>query len=339
MEVAVERGNIAEWPGEAVVVNLFEGVTAPGGATGAVDRALGGAVSQLIADGEIRGKRGEMTVIHTLGGMPPKRVVVAGLGPSSDYDLDAVRATAADSCRHLRGIGVRRVATIAHGAGIGGLDAEAVGQAMVEGALLGLYRFDRHKSSGDDDRQVEGVTIVEFDAGNEEALRRGAERGVVIAEAVNLCRDMANEPANHMTPTRMAEEALEVARGAGLEVEALERPRMEELSMGALLGVAQGSEEPPKLIVMRYRGDPDDEANSLGLLGQGHHLRQRRPGHQERRRQVDDEGGTWRAARRSSPPWARWANLSQKSTSPASFQLRRTCPEAGRSAPGTSSGP
>ncbi len=269
MEVTVESGNVAEWAGEAVVVNLFEGVTAPGGATGAVDRALDGAISQLIADGEIRGKSGEMTVVHTLGKMPPKRVLVAGLGERSDFDLDAVRSATAESCRSLRRIGVRRVATIAHGAGIGGLDAASVGQALAEGALLGLYRFDRFKSSSDDRRDVDGVTIVELDADKREALEKGVARGAVIAKAVNLCRDMANEPPNSMTPTRMAEAALEVANESGLEMEVLDRPQMVELSMGALLGVAQGSDEPPKLIVLRYRGDPDDESGSLGLLGKG----------------------------------------------------------------------
>jgi leucyl aminopeptidase len=269
MEVTVESGNVAEWAGEAVVVNLFEGVTAPGGATGAVDRALDGAISQLIADGEIRGKPGEMTVVHTLGKMPPKRVLVAGLGERSDFDLDSVRSAAAESCRSLRRIGVRRVATIAHGAGIGGLDAASVGQAMAEGALMGLYRFDSFKSSSDDRRDVDKVTIVELDAGKREALEKGVARGAVIAGAVNLCRDMANEPPNSMTPTRMAEAALEVANESGLEMEVLDRPQMVELSMGALLGVAQGSDEPPKLIVLRYRGDPDDESGSLGLLGKG----------------------------------------------------------------------
>ena len=90
-----------------------------------------------------------------------------------------------------------------------------------------------------------------------------------MAEATNLCRSMANEPANFMTPTQMAEVALDVSREAGLEVDVLDRPQMAELGMGAFLGVAQGSQEPPKLIVLRYQGDPDSPSNNLGLLGKG----------------------------------------------------------------------
>ena len=268
MDIRVAAGDIAKQDAGAVVVNLFKGVRSPGGATGAVDRALDGAISRLIEDGEITGKPGETTLIHTLGRIAPARVLVAGLGARDDFSLDVVRRVTAESCRRLRGIGVERVATVAHGAGVGGLDARSSGQAIVEGAVLGLYRFDKYKSSMEDGGKIEQLTIVEFDGSKAEEIERGVAEGVVIADSVNLCRDMVNEPANFMTPTRMAETALEVAREAGIELEVLERDDMQERGMGALLGVSQGSDEPPKLIVMRYRGSPDD-TRSLGLLGKG----------------------------------------------------------------------
>ena len=269
MEITVEIGDLSDWEGEAIVVNLFEGVTAPGGATGAVDNALDGAISALIEDGEVRGKSGEMTLVHTLGKMKSRRVLVAGLGDRSSMSTDTVRSVSAESCRRLRQAGVTRIATVAHGAGIGGLDAAEVGQAMAEGIALGLYRFEAYKSEPADRADLEQVTILEFDPGKKEALEAGVARGSIIGVAVNLCRDMANEPANSMTPTRMSEVALEVAGRSGLEIDVLDRPQMQELSMGALLGVAQGSEEPPKLIVLRYEGAPNDPSRSLGLLGKG----------------------------------------------------------------------
>jgi leucyl aminopeptidase len=270
MEIKAISGDITRQQVGAIVVNLFEGITSPGGATGTVDRALDGAISKLIEDGEIKGKRGEMTLIHTLGKMTPARVLVAGLGKSEGFTLDAVRSVAAESLRRLRGAGVEAVATIAHGAGIGSLDARDSGQAITEGAILGLYRFDRHKSSNSNDRRdIKELTIVEFDADKAAMLQAGLEQGRIIAEAVSFCRDMANEPANVMTPSEMAERALDVARENGLELEVFDRPKMQELGMGALLGVAQGSEEPPRFIILRYKGDPDNEANNLGLLGKG----------------------------------------------------------------------
>ena len=269
MEINVVQGDISTQEVAAIVVNLFEGVTSPGGATGAVDRALDGAISQLIAEGETKGKKGQMTLVHTLGKMAPSRALVVGLGKESDFSEESVRVVSAEAFRYLRRLGVTRIATIAHGAGIGGMDARASGQAIAEGCLLGLYRFDRYKSRDEDKRDVEEVTIVEFDAEKVSDIRDGVAEGVLLAGAANQCRDMVSEPANVMTPTRMAEVALEVARECDLEIDVLDRARMEELGMGALLGVAQGSEEPPKLIVLRYQGDPDDEANNLGLLGKG----------------------------------------------------------------------
>ena len=208
MDIKVVAGDIAQQRVGAIVVSLFEGVTAPGGATGAVDRALDGAISKLIEEGEIKGKGGELTLVHTLGVMAPARVLVAGLGKEADFTLDTVRSVAAESCRYLRHVGVEAVATVAHGAGVGGLEATASGQAIAEGTILGLYRFDKYKSSDGDRRDIRELTIVEFDAAKARALEQGVAEGTIIGDAVNLCRDMANEPANFMTPTRMAEEAL-----------------------------------------------------------------------------------------------------------------------------------
>lgn len=269
MKIRVTAGNIAERDADAVVVNLFEGVTAPSGATGALDSALGGAISGLIADGEISGKRGELTVIHTLGRIAPKRVMVAGLGKREAFTLDGARDVAAESARRLEGIGVKAAATIAHGAGIGGLDGRDCAQAIAEGAVMGLYRFDKYKSNADGGGSLDELAIVEYDAGKVAALQGGVDEGVIIGEAVNLCRDMANEPANGMTPSDMAEQALAVAEECGMGIEVFERARMRELGMGALLGVAQGSEEPPKFIILRYEGDAANPDNNIGLLGKG----------------------------------------------------------------------
>ena len=146
MEIKVVPGDIAEHRLGAIVVNLFEGVKQPGGATGAVDRVLGGGVSELIAEREIKGALGEMTLIHTLGRIGPRRVLVAGLGKRSSFSPDSVRRVAAESTRYLRRIGVDSFASIVHGAGVGGLDPEELGRAIAEGAVLGAYRFSKYKS-------------------------------------------------------------------------------------------------------------------------------------------------------------------------------------------------
>lgn len=269
MEIKVVSGDITQQQVGAIIVNLFQGVTSPGGATGAVDKALDGAISKLIEDGEIKGKKGEITLIHTLGKMTPTRVVVAGLGKPEAFTLGGVSDVAAQCARRLRSIGVSSAATIAHGAGIGGLDAGGCAQAIAEGTIMGLYRFDKYKSTDPETNGFDQLTVVESDKSKVGELEHGLARGVSIAEAVNLCRDMGNEPANVMTPSEMAERALSVANDVGLSLKVLEKPQMAELGMGALLGVAQGSEEPPKFIILNYQGDPDNPSNNIGLVGKG----------------------------------------------------------------------
>ena len=140
-DVAFRVAPVTEVAADAVVVNLFEGVTVPGGATGAVDEALGGAIRDAIAAGALRGRLGEVLVLPTLGRLPARWVVVAGLGPREEFDRVAARTASAAALRAARKHGCREVATIAHGAGIGGLDPRLAALATVEGALLGLYRY------------------------------------------------------------------------------------------------------------------------------------------------------------------------------------------------------
>ena len=268
MDFEVTTGDITKSAADAIIVNLFEGVTAPGGATGAVDKALDGAISKLIAQGDIRGKSGEITTIHTFGKIPSPRVVVAGLGKSSAFDIDAVRNLSANLVRALRKPGIKSLATIAHGAGIGGLDPEACAQAVAEGALLGNYRFLKHKKAEDERAELATVTLIEHDPATAKAMKAAAARGVTLAEATNLARDLANEPSNHLTPTDLAAKAAEVAKKYKLEIEVLERAEMEKKGMGSFLSVAKGSAQPPKMIRLAYKGGKG-KGYDLALVGKG----------------------------------------------------------------------
>ena len=233
-----------------------------------MDDALDGAITHLIEQGDITGKKGNNVLIYSLGKLNSTRVVVAGLGKSEDFDLNAAREVNAGVARFIRATGVRGFATILHGAGVGGLETREAAQAAAEGLVMGLYSFDKYKSEAGS-KSIEAINIVEFDDSKIAAIRSGAQRGETIAEAVNLARDMGNEPANIMTPTRMAEIALDVTRGTGMKLTVMDRSEIEELGMGSFAGVAQGTEEPPKFIVIKHEGDPDNPDNNLGLLGKG----------------------------------------------------------------------
>jgi leucyl aminopeptidase len=266
LEIKVIVGDITQVEADAIVVNLFEGVEQPEGATVAVDKALDGAIGHLISQGEVKGKLGEIGIVHTFGRLPARIVAIAGLGKRQDFDMDKVRKVSGDFCRSLRKLNCHRIATILHGAGVGGIEPEASSEAIAECSLLGHYNFGRYKKSEYED--IEQMLIVERDETKLPSLESGVHKGRIMAEATNLARDMVNEPSNYMTPTRMAEVAGEVAEKCNLELDVLDSKDMEQMGMGALLGVAMGSNEAPKLIILRYKGDEGDE-KTLGFIGKG----------------------------------------------------------------------
>ncbi len=270
LRIDVKSADITEIDTPALVVNLFRGVKKPGGATGAVDRELGGLITDLIKDGEIKGGVGETTLIHTLGKIKPSRVLVVGLGPQDKFDSQVVRRVSAEVVRFLRRKGISKATTIAHGAGIGGLDPQASGQAIAEGAHLGLYKFGIYLTKEDNStNEFEKLTVVEQDKDRATAIAAGVKFGSTSAQASIIARNMVNEPANHMTPSRMAEVAQKVASEQGLGIEIMDNAQMREMGMGAFMGVAQGTNEPAKLIILRYDGDPANPENNLGLIGKG----------------------------------------------------------------------
>jgi leucyl aminopeptidase len=268
VEIKVVAGDITRIKSGAVIFSLFEGRGKPGGDLATVDKALDGAISRLIKQGEVKGKLNEITVVHSLGKLPAGRVVIVGLGKRKELTQDKVRGAVAETCRLLRQRGVDSMATVAQGAGIAGISPEKAAQAIAEGALLGVYSFRRHITKEAEHGEIKQLLIVSGDKAAISALEQGCHKGRILAEATNLARDMVNEPANYMTPTNMAEVAKKLAGDYGLELDVLERKQMEEMGMGALLGVAQGSRQPPKFIVLRYKGDGSDEID-LALVGKG----------------------------------------------------------------------
>ncbi len=274
MEVVVAQSDVTEIDVDVLVVNLFEGVTSPAGATGAVDSALGGVISDLIADGEITGAASELTLIHTPNSaypsFKPSRVLVAGLGSSDSFDTDGIRRVSASVIRKLRSARVKHAATIVHGVGIGNIDTTACTQATVEGALLGAYRFLKYRTTDKKRKADVGtLTVVEGDASKIDSINTGVERAIAYSQAEILARDLVNEPANKLSPADLAAVAEKVASDNGLACTVLEEAEVTKLGMGAYVGVSQGGPRPLKFIHVSYEGDPDNSENNLWLIGKG----------------------------------------------------------------------
>ena len=227
--------------GDLLVVCVADPPKPLTGPVAAVDSALGGLVARAVKAREIDGKAGSATLFRAASGLASPRVVVVGVGAAAREDWRSAGRAAARTASEVK---ARSVAVVppesASVADIG---------AFVEGFGVGAYRFDRFKT-GDDAPARPGRLAVHSPIARSADLRR-ADR---VAEAVNGARDLSNTPANHLTPTILAERAKELADGIpGLTCTVLGRARLEKLGAGALLAVAQGSDEPPRMIVLRYR--------------------------------------------------------------------------------------
>lgn len=266
MELRVGTGSIQEAAADAVVVSLFEGVAEPGGATGAVDAAMDGAIRACIGTGDATGELGRVTVLYPRGAVKAERVVIVGLGARASFDAEAARRASGAAIRACTKRKVRTVATVAHGAGAGGLDAAVAAQATLEGAALAAYRYD----DGATDRRprLDEVVVVEHDASQSAAMEGGARAASAFAAGATLARDLVNGPPNVVTPSRMAQAARAVAEDHGLRVHVGDRAWMEEQAMGALLAVARGAAEEPAFVTIEHGADRADEA-PLVLVGKG----------------------------------------------------------------------
>jgi leucyl aminopeptidase len=255
MDVKVKQGHIEQEPAEVIVLTHCEGDARLNDAAAAVDRACNGQLRELLKSGEFDGKLNQAVLLHTSGKAPAKRVLLVGLGKKKDARVDYVRQAMGTAVKRVRQTGASSFVTCLHGDGLPKTSTIELAQAIVEGAILGTYQFTEYlsdKKAGA--KQVARLTVLAADARELADLKEGARRGTATAEAAMLVRDLCNHPSNVMTPTRVAAEAKKIGRERSVRVKILERAQAERLGMGAFLGVARGSHEPPKFIILEYKG-------------------------------------------------------------------------------------
>jgi leucyl aminopeptidase len=246
MQITVVSQPVEQVEIDALIVPVFEEIP---------DKRFG--AGELFSTGEVTGKALEITLLHRPAGARASRVVLAGAGKHDAFDPAAMRRLTGSVIRHLKSRSIKRAVLVPGDRH----DKPEFVSAAVEGAILGDFEPDRYKT-GDDKKAMDSFAVA---GGSAEA----AERGRILAESQNFTRGLVNEPANKLPPSAMVTAAQGVASKFGLECEVLDRPAMEKLAMGSLLGVAQGSAEPPYLIVLRYRPAFATSKDHLGLVGKG----------------------------------------------------------------------
>ncbi|HXJ89113.1 MAG TPA: leucyl aminopeptidase [Candidatus Binatia bacterium] len=226
------------------------------------DPVVQGAAGDLLASGEVSGKPFETNLLHKPSGLKTKRLLLVSGGSAKKFSSYELRRIAGVAVRTLKTRGIRSFAFIAPP----GIPAEEAVRAIIEGAHIGNFDPDYYRSDRKDQR-IEEVIVVA--SGDSKPLERTAEEARVVGESQNFTRDLVNEPSNRMTPTILAERAKKMSAEVGLKCEVYGPDRIKEMKMGAFWSVAQGSDEPPALIVMTYEPAGAPAKPVLGLVGKG----------------------------------------------------------------------
>ena len=268
MKIQIRKGTLANHFTEAAVVILFEGETALEGAAALLDQQSGGQIREVIRMGDFTGRVNQTALIYTQGDLPAKRILVVGMGKRLGFSTDRLRETFARAAQRIRSLNITEFSASLSIAQID-LTPEQMAEAAVEGVILGLYRFLPFKTvDREQEADVETFTILEQDDAAYKVIRSAAKTAEIIASAANFARDMVSTPANEMTPSDLANEARMSAKGKNIVCTVLGDAQMRELGMNAILGVAQGSDQPPQFIIMEYRGGKKSSP-VVALVGKG----------------------------------------------------------------------
>ncbi|HSA87964.1 MAG TPA: leucyl aminopeptidase [Nitrospira sp.] len=267
MRVEAKPGRVDTVTTDALVLLFCEGEELPQEDGVILDRALGGALRAILQSKEFDGKAGEVVLFHTHGKIPAKRLILVGLGRKQELGLDQIRQALGHAVKRVRQAKAETFTVVLPHVVPHGASPIDVGQTITEGAILGSYQFTAYRSDGPTGREVKAMTILAPPGDPLRQLSEGIRRGVATAEATVFVRDLCNHPSNVMTPTKIAQEAKAIAKETGVALKILEQKDMEKLGMGALLGVARGSHEPPKFIILEYRGARKKDERPVVLVG------------------------------------------------------------------------
>lgn len=285
MDIDVITGHSENLIAEAVVLGLTQN-DKPGLPDAAieVDRALKGALTTLISEGEFKGKRNETTVLYTYGMLPSKRIILVGLGKRAKLTPDVIRQAAANAAKKATKLGITTLHTTLYGAQAATTPASDAGEApattaaiteeqaaeaIVEGTILGLYRFREFKTEKHDDPTLDRLVLAhEAPEDAHPPLLDAGNAGKIIAESTLWARDLINRPANVASPAHIAESAREVAGLTGLTCRVLDKNELAALGMHLLLSVNQGSEKPAQMVILEHNPGRED-LPTVVLVGKG----------------------------------------------------------------------
>ncbi len=268
MEFSIKSGSPEKQRTGCVVVGVFEGGKLSAAAK-ALDAASNRHLSQVLRRGDLEAKVGATLMLHAVPHVPAERVLLVSLGRERDFGEGAFRNALGGAIKSLRSTGAAEAMICLTDVPLKRRDAAWKVEQAVLAVMDGVYRFDRLKSKPDNGkRALRNVVLQVAGRGEVADCETALTRGMAIAEGIAFARDLGNLPGNHCTPTYLADQAVEMAKGRGIKVRVFEPKEIEKLGMGAFLAVARGSREPARFIVLEYFGARRD-APPVALVGKG----------------------------------------------------------------------
>ncbi len=256
---------------DLLVISLFEGQSAKEAGFGTLDAALGGLIEQVIKTGDFKGEALKTRLLYTHDdAVATRRILLVGLGKQAEFTAAIARQAAGVAAQTLADLKLRRLASVVHGATNQDLTPARAAQAVVEGTLLGLYRFVTHKRAENAERptvDADELILLAKSAEIVAELETGAQIGQILATNANLVRDLVNEPGNYVTPKVLAARAQALTAETAIQLAVYGEEAMRSMGMESFLSVSQGSAEEAQFIVLEYFPPNVRNSDTLVLLG------------------------------------------------------------------------
>ena len=257
MNILVKSGEATATTTDVLVCLEYEQDKTWSKAVRPIDQKLGGQLNALRKSGEFSGKPNNTALLHIDGKLSAKRVLLVGLGTRETVTLDRIRQAMGTAAKRARTAKAKGIVCVMPDVPKSTGPIDDVAQAIMEGVILGEYRFNEYRTDRTDDtHSLQSCTLLTTSNAHLNEAKDGAKRGQILGEATCFVRDLCNHPANVMTPSRVVTEAKKIARENKVRLKVLDRKQQEKLGMGGLLGVSRGSIEPPQFIILEYMGGP-----------------------------------------------------------------------------------